>query len=181
MVEMDGVDGNHATLPQTRKGADYHFSAGRECDCTVEHHGWLFIFFANPGCAKRSRKLPMRFTSGYDINLAFPRLQNGDRQTCRAAKTKESDSLSLLNPSHSQAAEADDAGAQQRSDMSVIQARGKRKSEVSARQNIFGIAAIHGVSGKDRLIAEIFHAVMAVPAVTIDATHPGNADTRSQW
>jgi hypothetical protein len=64
--------------------------------------------------------------------------------------------------------------------MYVIQARGKRKSEVCARQNIFGIAAIHGVSGKDRLVAEILHAVMAVPAVAIDATHPGNADTRSQ-
>ena len=101
MIEMNGVDGNHATLPQTRKGADYHFSAGRECDRTVEHHGRLFIFFANPCCAKRSRKFPMRFTSGYDINLAFPRLQNGDRQAGGTAKPKESDSLSLCNAGNS--------------------------------------------------------------------------------
>ena len=133
MIEMDGVDGNHAALPQTREGADYYFSAGRECDCAVEHHGRLFIFFANPGRAQRSCKFPMRFTSGYDIDLAFPRLQNGDRQACGAAKTKESDSLSLLNPRDSQAAKADNTGAQQRSGMYVIQARGKRKSEVRAR------------------------------------------------
>jgi hypothetical protein len=35
VIEMDGVDGDHATLPQTRKRADNYFSAGRECDCSV--------------------------------------------------------------------------------------------------------------------------------------------------
>jgi hypothetical protein len=64
--------------------------------------------------------------------------------------------------------------------MNVIQARGKRKGEVSTRQNIFGIAAIHGVSGKNGLVAEILHAVMTVPAFAIDATHPGDADTHSE-
>ncbi len=101
MIEMDGVDGDHATLPQTRKGADYYFSAGRECDCTVERHWRLFIFFADPGRAKRSRHFSVGFAPGYDVNFAFPRLQNCDRQTCGAAKTKESDSLALLNPSDS--------------------------------------------------------------------------------
>jgi len=33
---VDGVDGDHANLPQTRIGADYYFSAGLECDCAVE-------------------------------------------------------------------------------------------------------------------------------------------------
>jgi hypothetical protein len=64
--------------------------------------------------------------------------------------------------------------------MRAIQARGERKCEVSARKNIVGVAAIHGVSGKNRLVAEVLLAVMAVPAFAIDATHPGNAGTRSQ-
>jgi hypothetical protein len=63
--------------------------------------------------------------------------------------------------------------------MCVIQARGQRKNEVCARENIFGVAAIHGISGENRLVAEILHAVMAVPAIAIDAPHPGNADARS--
>ena len=64
--------------------------------------------------------------------------------------------------------------------MCVIQARGQRKYEVCACENILGIATIHGISGENRLVAEILHAVMAVPAIAIDAAHPGNADTRSQ-
>jgi hypothetical protein len=65
--------------------------------------------------------------------------------------------------------------------MCVIQARGQRKSEVRAHKNILGIATIHGVTGEDRVVAEILHAVMAVPAIAIDAAHPGNADARSHW
>lgn len=65
--------------------------------------------------------------------------------------------------------------------MCVIQARGQRKNEVCAHENILGVATIHGISGENRLVAEILHAVMAVPAIAIDAAHPGNADARSHW
>jgi hypothetical protein len=31
------------------------------------------------------------------------------------------------------------------------------------------------------VVAEILHAVIAVPAIAVDAAHPGNADARSHW
>ncbi len=36
------------------------------------------------------------------------------------------------------------------------------------------------ISGENRVVAEILHAVMAVPAIAVDATHPRNANMRSQ-
>ena len=65
--------------------------------------------------------------------------------------------------------------------MCVIEAGEQLKNEVRARKNILGVAAIHGVTGEDRVVAEILHAVIAVPAIAVDAAHPGNADARSHW
>ena len=64
--------------------------------------------------------------------------------------------------------------------MCVSQVRGQRESKVRAHKDVFGIATAYTVSGENRLVAKILHAVMAVPAIAIDAAHPGNADTRSQ-
>ena len=64
--------------------------------------------------------------------------------------------------------------------MHVIQSRRERESEVRACEDILGIAAIYRVSRKRRLITQIFHSVMTVPAITIHAAHPGDTDTRSE-
>jgi hypothetical protein len=108
-------------------------------------------------------------------------MQDGNSQTRRATKPKEPDSLSRLDSRNSQAAKADDTGAQQRSNVCVIQARRQPKYEVCACENILGVATIHHITGENRLVAEILKAVMAVPAIAIDAAHPGNADARSHW
>ena len=64
--------------------------------------------------------------------------------------------------------------------MYVIQTSGQRESEIGAHEDILGIASIHRVSRKGGPIAQVFHAVMTVPAIAIDAAHPGNADPRSE-
>jgi hypothetical protein len=61
--------------------------------------------------------------------------------------------------------------------MCVIQVWGQRECKVRAHKDVFGIATVYTVSGENRLVAKILHAVMAVPAIAIDAAHPGNADT----
>src|SRR5271154_4451026 len=64
--------------------------------------------------------------------------------------------------------------------MNVVQTRRQRKDEVCPRKDILGVAAIHCVARKSRLIAEIFHSVMAVPAITIYTAHPRNSNTGSE-
>src|ERR1039457_258075 len=101
MVKMNCIDCYHATLTQTSERTYYNFSAGRECDCTVERQGWLRILFADPGRTEGRSHGSMGFASGHNIDFAFPRLQNGKRQACGTAEAKESNSLTTLNPRNS--------------------------------------------------------------------------------
>jgi len=78
----------------------------------------------------------MGFTSGRNIDVAFPGLQYGNRQTCGAPKAKKTNSFAMLNAGDTQAAKSDNAGTQQGSDMDVIQAGGQRKVK-SARARAY--------------------------------------------
>ena len=60
--------------------------------------------------------------------------------------------------------------------MHIVQTLRERKREVGARQCILGVASIDRVSSKRRVVAQILHAVVAVPAIPIDAADPGDAD-----
>src|SRR5437899_2849194 len=109
----------------------------------------------------------MGFTAGDDVDFAMPGLQDGDREACGAAEAEESYPLAGLHTGDAQAAVADDARAQQRRDLCAIEAGGKGKCEVVADQNVFGVAAVDGVSGEGGVVAEVLHSVAAVPTIAI--------------
>ena len=52
----------------------------------------------------------------------------------------------------------------------------QRVGEVRADEGVLCIPSIDGVARKLRMIAEIFHLVIAKPAIAIDASHPGDAN-----
>jgi hypothetical protein len=54
----------------------------------------------------------------------------------------------MLDARHTKAAKADNAGAQQRGGMQIVQLIGKRKSEIGANDCVLSVAAIHRVTGK---------------------------------
>ncbi len=179
LIEVNCVDCHYASLTQTSQRTYHNFSAGSERDGTVEVDRRFLVFFANPGGTERARQGSMRFASSHNIDFTVPGLQNGNRQARGASKTKKSNPLSPLHARNPQAAKANDARTQQGRDMHVIQTSGQRKSEICARKGILGVASVHRVSRKCRAITQIFHAVMAVPAITIDAAHPRNTGSRS--
>ena len=95
---MNGIDGHHSTFAQARKGAYHDLTTGCERDGTVERDGRLLIFRAHPGGAQGGGPPSMGFASGRNIDFAFPGLQDRNRQACGAAKTKEANSLTWLDP-----------------------------------------------------------------------------------
>ena|ERR1700693_1606708 len=95
---------------------------------------------------------------------------------CGGAKAKESNAIAGLDAGHSQAAKADDASAEKRSGVQVVQLGRKLEDKVAARRGVLRVAAVDGVSGKDRRIAKIFESAAAVRAGSIDAADPGNTD-----
>ena len=172
-----------ATTPPLRRRTergDDDFAAGREGDGAVELDGRLRVFVADPGCAERRGGLAVRLAAGDDVDLAVPGLENADGERGGAAEAEEADALAGLDAGDAQAAEADDAGAEQRRGVDGVEAGGQRVGEVGAGEGVLGVAAVDGVAGEDGVVAEVLHAVAAEPAVAVDAADPGDADARAE-
>lgn len=107
-------------------------------------------------------------------------MQNRDRQMRGCAKAEQSDAVSRFNAGDTQTAKADDARAEERSRMEVVEFRGKLKNKVAARLGILGVTSVDGVSRKDPGVAKIFELAAAVGANPVYAADPGNSDAGAE-
>src|SRR5580704_4253625 len=98
----------------------------------------------------------------------------------RCAKTEESDAVATLHTRDAQAAKANDARAQQRRGMQVVEFRRQRINKVAARGGVLGVSTVDGVPGEDRRVAKVLEAAPAIRTATIDATHPRHANARTE-
>ena len=77
---------------------------------------------------------------------------------------------------HHQRPPTDQAGAQQRRDRNVVAVFAERKSIARIGDGVGGEAAVAGISGELRAVAEIFHALPAVAADAAGVAEPGDSD-----
>lgn len=117
----------------------------------------------------------MARSSSGDVDLAIPGSQDRNGQVRRGAEAEQAYTVARLDARYTQAAETNNAGAQQRRGVQIVELIGKRKRKVGAHDSIFGIAAIYGVTGESGCIAEVFEASATVLAGAIGSSHPGNA------
>jgi hypothetical protein len=106
-------------------------------------------------------------------------MQNCDGEMRGGSETEEAYSFARLDSSDAQAAEADDAGAEQGSGVEVVQGVRKGIDEAGAGESVFGVASVDRIAGKRRSVAQIFKAFRAIGARSIDASQPGNPDSRA--
>jgi hypothetical protein len=66
----------------------------------------------------------------------------------RRTEAKQSHSLSVLDSGHAKAAKTNNARAQQRSGVEIIERTGKRKSKIGSHDGILRVSAIHGITSK---------------------------------
>ena len=97
-----------------------------------------------------------------------------------SAEAEQSHPFAGLHARHAQAAKTDDPRAEQRSRLQIIETRGQRKYKIGARPRVFGVTAIHRVAGKGGRIAEVLHARPAVPTLSVNAAHPGDAHSSTR-
>jgi len=87
-----------------------------------------------------------------------------------------SDAFPALYSGNTEAAKADDARAQQRGGVEIVETRRQWDREVCANLHILRVAAVHRIFSNYGMIAEIFHAVAAEPATAVYPAHPGDAN-----
>jgi hypothetical protein len=173
-VQVDGVDGNHAALSQAGQGRDYDIAAGSKRDGAIERYRRLFRLAPHPLGSQRGGQLAMRGTPRGDVDRAFPCVQDGDGQMRGGAEAEQSHALAGLHARHPKAAIADNARAQQRSGMQIVERGGQREYEIRTGERVFRVTSVDAVSGKGRRVAKVFQTVPAIPAASIHAAHPGD-------
>src|SRR5216684_870109 len=97
-----------------------------------------------------------------------------------SAKSEEADTVASLNTGDPQAAKANDARAQERRSVQVVQLWRELKHKVAAGRGILRITAVDGVSREYRCIAKIFKSAAAIGAGSVDSANPGNTDARAE-
>src|SRR5579883_2714762 len=102
---------------------------------------------------------------------------NGDM----AGRTEAVDAqtAALTDSGKAERTKTDDAGAEQGRGLIVGKTLRNGIDKILARDGVFGIAAIDGVAGEGRVIAEIFRAGTTILASAISAVQPGDSDARS--
>jgi len=90
----------------------------------------------------------------------------------RNANAETPDALALLNASNTETAESDDAGTMGRCDLMVIKAARERKYEVGSHEDELRKSTIYRVASNRGTVAQVFLLVQAIPAVSVDPSHP---------
>src|SRR5271166_1613548 len=173
---MDCVNRDYAAFSQTAQSGNDHVPAGRKGYGAIQFDGRFLSLVSDPGRTERFGQMAMRSPSRGNVYIAFPGAQNRDGKMRRRAETEQPDSLAMLYACDPKTAKTDDAGAQKRRGMQIVERLGKGKYEINTGGGIFGIASVHGVSSEGGGIAKVFHAMPAIPAVPVNAADPGNTN-----
>src|SRR6266481_2625933 len=104
----------------------------------------------------------MLFAAGgsVDFRAPVPRYLNGHVPGC--AKPVEREARAFFDTRNSQAAEADDSGTEKWSGLFIVKVFRNLVYKIFPRHSVLRVAAIDGVAGKLRMVAEIFHSRAAV-------------------
>ena len=177
LVEMDGVDGDDAAFAKAREGVDDDGSAGSEGDGAIELDRRLVVFGADPLCSEGFGLLAVIFATGGDEDLAVPVAEDGDGLAGGGSEPEEAYTFAGLRAGDTQAAEADDAGAEERGDVGVVQRIGRIGHGIGevADQGVLCVAAVDRVAGEDGVVAEVFFVAQTEGAGAVGAADPGDA------
>ena len=144
--------------------------------CPVERLGRFVLRRSGPGRAQVAGAALMIFATGEGVDLAAPMPRHLNTDTRARAETVQAKPLTGLHVGQPQRPIADDPGAQQRRGLHVAEALRDRHAVGFRHGHVFGIAAVDGVAGEQRRLAQIFLIVLAVAAGLIGVVQPGHAD-----
>lgn len=120
------------------------------------------------------------------ISLVVPRRENGNlvahlmgilhTKMAQASKSLNSDQGALLDVHFSNTIKHGDTGTQQRSNLCRVRVLGDANNSLLAEEDIFGKAAILGVTVDKLIVAHLELATLALSTLAIVAAVPGTAD-----
>ena len=129
-----------------------------------------------PHRAESAGKILRRDVVGSREGIDRPALPARDLGDDMSGGAEAIDAEPLGVARHHQRPPADQAGAQQRRDRNIVAVLAERESIAGIGNGVRGEAAVARVSGEERTVAEIFHALLAEPADAAGISEPGDSD-----
>ncbi len=168
---------HHApALARGRQRGRHQCAHRREQDGRIQRLGRHVGAGAGPGRAEFQREALAFLVAGTREGEHPPAFQacHLRQQVGGGAEAVQAEPAALAG--RATGAVADQPGAQQRGGLRIGVAVGNGKAEARIGQCVLGIAAIHGVAGEQRLLAQVLQAAAAVVALPAGAGQPGDAD-----
>src|ERR1035437_6214816 len=152
----------------------------RENDGGIERLRRRLFRAARPHRAERAREVLRRRVALAREGEHAPALPDRDLRQDMGGGAEAVEAERLAFAGHAVAAPADQAGAQPRRDLGIVAAISKRKTKPRVGQHMCRIAAIAGVAGEHRRIAQVLGAAAAIRAYPAGRAQPRHADALTQ-
>ena len=176
---MDATEHERAAFAQDFQGSWDDFARGCKHNGGIELHGRLCEGAARPLGSEIEGELlvPRVASGGVNIDVPMPRNLNGYVGGC--AESVEAELAAGLDSGKTQAAEADNSGAEERGSLFVGKLLGNGIDKVLRGNNVLGVAAINSIAGEGGVVAKIFRAGTAEVAGAVGVMQSGNAYARA--
>ena len=178
---MDAAADDRAALAHCAESRGHQFAGRCKDDRCIERRGGRRVAVADPAAAELACERGGPGVAGPHEGKALASLVPGDlrHDVCRGAETIDPEPL--RGAGHDQRAIADQACAEQRGGVDVVDARWQREAEALVGDGVLGVTAIDLVAREAGVVAKVLAPFAAVAAVPAGVTQPGNADPRARW
>jgi hypothetical protein len=97
------------------------------------------------------------------------------------AEPKQANAIPILHVRNAQTSKANNARAQKRSSLPIIEASRKWKDKICPSQRILRVPAGNAVACEGWGVAQILEPSAAVGTLAVDPADPGDAHSRAMW
>lgn len=178
--QVDPGDGKDAAPIERSSYGRHEISRGREEDRSVERSGRALHGIADPIGSEFLGELAVNPAAAHHKDAAPPMLEHLDREVRRAAEAVEPDGRTRDDAGALDSPKSDDARAEQRRGVLVIDIRRQRIGKILADHRELGVAAVVVPPGKQRVGTEVLAAFAAVGADTTGLAQPRHPDAVSR-
>src|SRR6266536_6018836 len=173
---VDAGERRRAALVEIAQGDGHERSYGGEDDGGVELDRQGIARRSRPGGAEIEGEPPPGGLAGGDVDGTAPVPSDLQRDVGGRAEAVESEAPASGHPAPPERAIADDAGAEERRGLGVVEQGWNDIGEGFWDAGILGVAAIVGPARVGRVRAEVFAVPGAEAAVTAGRAEPGDPD-----
>ena len=176
VAEMDAGDGADSSAIESFQSRRDETAGRSEENRRIHFAGEITEIVSRPSRAKFFRLANVILAARDDMDFVTAVKRDLNDDVGRAAEPNEEQPALLRHFGPLERAISDQAAAEQRRNVFVVETLGQFVSEILRRHRVLGVSAIHVVSGVARVGTEVLAPAPAKPAGAVHMTQPGDTN-----